>query len=106
MKTKQAREGDILLFEPGTVLLVKGSKELKTKKGEKWLVTESSSGGGGTGHGAGDVYPDAWQVQVIRLIKGRYNVHQPGASFNQMTTCYNYTIDEVKVIGKKRKTFV
>lgn len=45
-------------------------KHPKLGPGE-WLVAEVGMGGGGTGHGPGDIYPDGHQLTLYRLRGGQ-----------------------------------
>lgn len=50
-------------------------------------------GGGGTGHGPYDVYPDAWQV-----ICSPVNDLSVQIKFHQETNCFAFTIKEVQIL--------
>jgi hypothetical protein len=83
-KTKQAKRGDVIQ-----------SQDLGSGL---WLVEEAGWGGGGTGHGPHDIYPDAWQVCVRKLNADNLPTG-PSKSFNQKTNCYSNCIPVVEVVG-------
>jgi len=88
MKTKKARVGDVILLG-----------------GHEYVVEDARMTGGGTGHGAHDVYPDGWQVRARRLDNGNYDPKGRLRTF-YMSGCFNGMIREVEVVRKLTKTFI
>lgn len=87
-KTKQAKFGDV-------IKLPKDSLE--------YLVIGAGLGGGGTGHGPTDIYPDGWQVTIQKLDEaGSYNPKTKRITFYQ-SGCFSNKILEVEVVGKMKR---
>lgn len=63
-----------------------------------WLVVEAHWGGGGTGHGPHDIYPDAWQV-IVKKLNSKLLPTKSERLFHQKTNCYANTFPEVEVLG-------
>jgi hypothetical protein len=111
-KSKQVKVGDIIQSEKfcigsrdssGVLSVGEGNKLRSVKPDSLFVVTEAKFGGGGTGMGPNDVYPDAWQVTAQMLNNGKYDPKGVTINFHQQTTCYHFTIDEVNVVGKLTK---
>jgi hypothetical protein len=49
----------------------------------EYVVENAYSGGGGTGHGDHDVYPDGWNVTARKLKNGKHDPTGPVVSFYQ-----------------------
>lgn len=49
----------------------------------EYVVETAFSGGGGTGHGPHDVYPDGWYVKARKLKNKKYDPNGPVISFYQ-----------------------
>ena len=62
---------------------------------KEFIVVASNWGGGGTGHGIFDVYPDAWEVYCSPLENEKALI-----KFYQKTYCFAYTIEKVTLIKK------
>ena len=75
-----------------------------------YVVIHTNFGGGGTGMGLHDVFPDGWHVTARRLhsdglASGRYNPEGQQVEFYQ-TGCFTAMNPNVKVIGKMKKTYL
>lgn len=118
VKSKQVQVGDVITsplftkgeFNYGAYSVGEGNRIRKIKETDCFVVEEAKMGGGGTGHGPQDVYPDAWQVTARRLYEpcglqefGTYDPRGLVIKFNQRTNCYHFTINEVTVLGKMKK---
>ena len=68
--------------------------------GGRWIVTKTSSSGGGTGHGPNDVYPNGHLVECERIV-GRCCDYKMKVSFYQ-TGCFTAMIkeDAVDIVGQ------
>lgn len=60
---------------------------------DRFVVVKSQYGGGGTGHGPHDIYPDAWEV-----ICSPINDLSIQIKFHQQTNCYAHTIEKVQIL--------
>ncbi|MBT5023116.1 hypothetical protein HOK51_04380 [Candidatus Woesearchaeota archaeon] len=75
-------------------------------RGESMFVVEKAHmGGGGTGHGLRDIFPDGWYVEARRLGgDGAYNPGGEVIKFYQ-SGCFNCMVREVEVVGKAKLVF-
>lgn len=65
-----------------------------------YVVTKTQYAGGGTGHGAHDVYPDGWEVTCVNTDDNTTIV-----SFYQ-TGSFTAMIEDIKPIGKAKLKWV
>lgn len=97
MKDK-AKVGDVLR-----------SRRFTGKEKHLWVVEDARMGGGGTGHGPHDIYPDGWQVTVRRLKRGKYDPKGDTIRFYQ-SGCFTaecmITPAEIDLTKKMKKVFV
>lgn len=78
----------------------------KTRPGSLFVVEQAMSGGGGTGHGPNDVYPDGWQITARRLLPdGSYDSEGEVVQFYQ-TGCFSCMVEQPEVVGHMVKQFV
>lgn len=72
-----------------------------------YVVTETDFTGGGTGHGANDIYPDGHEVTASKLKNNKFNPKARPVRFYQ-TGCFCNMVEPDKVtlagIGKKKTT--
>ena len=59
---------------------------------KKFIVVDAKFGGGGTGMGPHDIYPDAWEVYCKPV-----DVDGVLIKFHQQTNCFAHTINKVKL---------
>lgn len=65
-----------------------------------YIVIKTITDGGGTGHGAGDVYPDGHHVFCE-------NAKDPNLKLNfYQTGCFTAMIEDIKPIGRAKKKWV
>ena len=86
---------------PRTVTLGLGAYD-PSRATAKFVVEMANMEGGGTGHGAGDVYPDGWHVEARRLNKdGTYNPKGEVILF-YMTGCFSNMVEkkDVQIVSK------
>ena len=70
-----------------------------------YLAVKCTKGGGGTGHGSGDVYPDGWHVVAYKM-DGNNPVWSEEVSFYQ-SGCFTAMITRnIEVIGTAKKEWV
>lgn len=76
-------------------------------RGEALFVVERAEmTGGGTGHGAHDVYPDGWNIAARRLHQdGTYNPKGEVINFYQSGS-FTGLIPEVEVVDRMKMVFV
>ena len=70
-----------------------------------FVVTEASMGGGGTGHGPNDIYPDGWQISSRQLNKDRtYSPKGRRKNFSQ-SGCFNNRVlpERITLDGTMKK---
>jgi len=95
-RSQQVREGDILDIDKG---------EIDGIGAGRYLVEKAEWGGGGTGHGPHDVYPDGWQVNIRRLAADDfYKPTNKASTFYQKTNCIGPSAESVLVVGKMKKS--
>jgi len=61
---------------------------------KEFVVADAKFGGGGTGMGPHDIYPNAWEVYCKPI-----NVDGILIKFHQQTNCFAHTIDKVTIIN-------
>lgn len=71
----------------------------------RWVVVRTEYGGGGTGHGAGDVYPDGHKVTCEKIVDHSWE-YKIRVSFYQ-TGCFTAMIreDEIDVVGQAQLSY-
>jgi hypothetical protein len=76
----------------------------------KFLVEHAGLGGGGSGHGVNDVYPDGWELSLRRLdADGSYSPESETIHcYENNTGCFiqEIYITKYTIVGKMAKTFV
>lgn len=89
------KPGDFSLTK--TVFKVSG--QLSYFEGD-YIVTNTTMNGGGTGHGASDVYPDGWEVKAQKVDDEGVEItlYQSG--------CFIHTNTDIEVVGKSEKKWV
>lgn len=60
-----------------------------------WVVTGAAMGGGGTGHGPHDVYPDGWGVEAVRVTPDGEPTGE--TIFFRESGCFNNMLEETEV---------
>lgn len=117
--TQEKQLHDIRSFDPDKVRIARdgyytGSKTLAERVEEaglrlvdkKFVVTYTAMGGGGTGHGPHDVYPDGWNVTAQTLKDdGNYDPDGLKVQFYQ-SGCFRCMITDVDPIGKMKAVYV
>ena len=86
---------------PRTVTLELGAHD-PSRATAKFVVEKANMEGGGTGHGAGDVYPDGWHVEARRLNEdGTYNPKGEVILF-YMSGCFTNTVEmkDIQIVSK------
>ena len=79
--------------------------DAKSKFIGEYVVIRTSYGGGGTGHGDNDVYPDGHRVYAQKLNKqGKYSDKGLKLNFYQ-SGCFNAMNTEVPVIRTMKMSF-
>jgi hypothetical protein len=70
----------------------------------KWIVTKTTLDGGGTGHGARDVYPNGHHVFIERESE---EGHTMKADFYQSGAFTAMILpDEIEVVGKAKRNWI
>ena len=98
---------DVSYDEIKTLVLNKVKKPTNDKfvfEAGEFVVTKTKFGGGGTGMGDHDIYPDGHEVFCKRLIYGKYNELGDEISFYE-DGCFNTTVKK-KIIPIRRMEMV
>lgn len=125
-KTKEAQPGDIIAIKAGMHVYIDlpehfcyanragvfdklAQTDLKVGSNErgldtnflvgKYIVVAAHMGGGGTGHGPHDVFPDGWFVRAKMV-----NSPERTISF-YMSGCFTAMVPEVEVVGKAKQNW-
>ncbi|MDD5192562.1 MAG: hypothetical protein PHH54_00710 [Candidatus Nanoarchaeia archaeon] len=72
----------------------------------RYVVEKTYYGGGGTGHGPYDIYPDGWHVTARRLLQG--DVYDPQGEIIEFyqTGCFLNKVETPDIVGKMQMMFV
>jgi hypothetical protein len=102
-------EGISLSMEDATKFVMSKIKQPKEEEfiideGE-FVVVKTEYGGGGTGMGDRDVYPNGHRVYCRRLKEGKFDENGTEISFYQ-TGCFTAMITDIKPIRKLKLQFV
>jgi hypothetical protein len=70
----------------------------------EYVVVSANMGGGGTGHGLHDIFPDGWHVTAKKLNKGKFDECGEEISFYQSGS-FTVVNENIPAIRKMKKTF-
>lgn len=93
---------------PKTRTVELGAHDVSRAKAKFVVEAANMQGGGSTGHGPGDVYPDGWHVRARRLDNnGTYDPNGEVIQF-YMSGCFTCMVEpkDVQVVGKMQLRFV